>query len=465
MNYISTRGKAPQLAFDDVLLAGLARDGGLYVPDTWPQFSAADMVALEGLPYAELATRVMMPYLGGTIAAADFAVMVEAAYAGFDDPAVAPLRPLGENEWLLELFHGPTLAFKDMALQLVGRLFDHVLGARGGRVTIIGATSGDTGSAAIEALRDRDNVDVFMLHPQGRVSEVQRLQMTTVLADNIHNIAIEGDFDDCQALVKAAFGDSAFRDEMHLSAVNSINWARVMAQTAYYFSSAVALGAPDREIAFAVPSGNFGHVFAGYAAHRMGLPIKRLIIGTNANDILARFFASGRYERATVTPTISPSMDIQVASNFERLLFDLCGRDGAAAETLVGELASHGGFTIGAEAMATTKDLFAALRLDDDETEAVIAEVYGATCIVLDPHTAIGLAAGRALRPDTSTPVVVMGTAHPAKFPDAVARATGITPALPPRLADLRARPERCEVLPNDLAAVQSLMRTKSRAG
>jgi threonine synthase len=465
LNYISTRGKAPQLAFDDVLLAGLARDGGLYVPDTWPRFSAADMVALEGLPYAELATRVMMPYLGGTIAEADFAAMVEAAYAGFDDPAVAPLRPLGDNEWLLELFHGPTLAFKDMALQLVGRLFDHVLGKRGGRVTIIGATSGDTGSAAIEALRDRDNVDVFMLHPQGRVSEVQRLQMTTVLADNIHNIAIEGDFDDCQALVKAAFGDSAFRDEMHLSAVNSINWARVMAQTAYYFSSAVALVAPDRKIAFAVPSGNFGHVFAGYAAHRMGLPISRLIIGTNVNDILARFFASGRYERATVTPTLSPSMDIQVASNFERLLFELCDRDGTAVETLVGELTANGGFAIGADAMATTKGLFAALRLDDDETEAVIAEVYGATGIVLDPHTAIGVAAGRALRPDEATPVVAMGTAHPAKFPDAVRRATGVTPALPPRLADLGTRPERCEVLPNDLAAVQSLMRTRSRAG
>jgi threonine synthase len=465
LNYISTRGKAPRLAFDDVLLAGLARDGGLYVPDTWPRFSAADMVALEGLPYAELATRVMMPYLGGTIAEADFAAMVEAAYAGFDDPAVAPLRPLCDNEWLLELFHGPTLAFKDMALQLVGRLFDHVLGKRGGRVTIIGATSGDTGSAAIEALRDRDNVDVFMLHPQGRVSEVQRLQMTTVLADNIHNIAIEGNFDDCQALVKAAFGDSAFRDEMHLSAVNSINWARVMAQTAYYFSSAVALGAPDRKIAFAVPSGNFGHVFAGYAAHRMGLPISRLIIGTNVNDILARFFASGRYERATVTPTLSPSMDIQVASNFERLLFELCDRDGTAVETLVGELTANGGFAIGADAMATTKDLFAALRLDDDETEAVIAEVYGATGIVLDPHTAIGVAAGRALRPDEATPVVAMGTAHPAKFPDAVRRATGVTPALPPRLADLGTRPERCEVLPNDLAAVQSLMRTRSRAG
>ncbi|MFP6743857.1 MAG: threonine synthase [Alphaproteobacteria bacterium] len=464
MNYISTRGKAPHLAFDDVLLAGLARDGGLYVPDEWPQFAAADIAALEGLPYAELATRVMTPFLGGTIAEDDFAPMVEAAYAGFDDPEVAPLKPLGDNEWLLELFHGPTLAFKDMALQLVGRLFDHVLGKRGGRVTIIGATSGDTGSAAIEALRDRNNVEVFMLHPQGRVSEVQRRQMTTVLAENIHNIAIEGDFDDCQALVKAAFGDMAFRDEMRLSAVNSINWARVMAQTAYYFSSAVALGAPDRAVAFAVPSGNFGHVFAGYAAKAMGLPINRLIIGTNSNDILARFFASGCYQRATVTPTLSPSMDIQVASNFERLLFDLCGRDGAAVETLVSHLASSGGFSVGAEAMVTTKGLFAALRLDDDETEAVIAQVHRDIGMVLDPHTAIGVAAGRALRPDAETPVVAMGTAHPAKFPEAVARATGVTPALPSRLADLGERPERCEVLPNDLAAVQSLVRTKSRA-
>ena len=464
MNYISTRGKAPRLAFDDVLLAGLARDGGLYVPETWPQFAAADIAALEGLPYAELATRVMTPFLGGAIADDDFAAMVEAAYAGFDDPAVAPLKPLGDNEWLLELFHGPTLAFKDMALQLVGRLFDHVLGARGGRVTIIGATSGDTGSAAIEALRDRDNVEVFMLHPQGRVSEVQRRQMTTVLAENIHNIAIEGDFDDCQALVKAAFGDMAFRDEMQLSAVNSINWARVMAQTAYYFSAAVALGAPGRAVAFAVPSGNFGHAFAGYAAQAMGLPISRLIIATNSNDILARFFASGRYRRATVTPTLSPSMDIQIASNFERLLFDLCGRDGAAVEALIGGLASSGEFSVGAEAMASTKELFAALSLDDDETAAVIARVHEETGEILDPHTAIGVAAGRALRPDAETPVVAMGTAHPAKFPEAVARATGITPALPARLADLGERPERCEVLPNDLAAVQSLMRTKSRA-
>ncbi|MFP6741630.1 MAG: threonine synthase, partial [Alphaproteobacteria bacterium] len=427
------------------------------------------IAGLKDLTYAELAVRIMTPFIGDALGARDFAAMAEAVYGAdsgiFAHPDVTPLVRLGDNEWLLELFHGPTLAFKDMALQLVGRLFDHVLDKRGGRVTIIGATSGDTGSAAIEALRDRDNVDVFMLHPQGRVSEVQRRQMTTVLADNIHNIAIEGDFDDCQALVKAAFGDLAFRDEMHLSAVNSINWARVMAQIAYYFSAAVALGAPDREVAFAVPSGNFGHVFAGYAARRMGLPINRLIIGTNSNDILARFFDSGRYERATVTPTLSPSMDIQVASNFERLLFELCDRDGAAVETLVGELASNGGFAVGADAMATTKDLFAALCFDDDETEAVIAQVHNEIGVLLDPHTAIGVAAGRALRPDPSTPVVAMGTAHPAKFPDAVARATGITPALPPRLADLLERPERCEVLPNDLAAVQSLMRTTSRAG
>ena len=465
MNYVSTRGQAPHLAFDDALLAGLARDGGLYVPETWPRFSSDEIAALKGLPYAELATRVMTPYLGGTIAHADFAAMVEAAYAGFDHPDVAPLRQLGGNLWLLELFHGPTLAFKDMALQLVGRLFDHVLAMRDGSVTILGATSGDTGAAAIEALRDRDNLDVFMLHPEGRVSEVQRRQMTTVLAPNIHNIAIQGSFDDCQALVKAAFGDLAFRDEMALSAVNSINWARVMAQTAYYFSAAVALGAPQRRIAFSVPSGNFGHAFAGYAAWRMGLPMERLIVATNANDILARFFTSGRYQVAAVTPTLSPSMDIQVASNFERLLFELHGRDGGAVAGLLGELAERGGFTVDDERMAAAHELFEGFRLDDAGTEAAIAEIHAQTGMVLDPHGAIGVAAGRAARLDAETPLVAMGTAHPAKFPAAVKRATGVMPSLPSRLADLLERTERCEVLPNDLTAVQAFIRSKRKDG
>ena len=465
MNYVSTRGQAPHLAFDDTLLAGLARDGGLYVPESWPRFSNDEIAALAGLPYAEVATRVMTPFLGDTIAQADFAALVEAAYDGFDHPDVAPLRQLGGNLWLLELFHGPTLAFKDMALQLVGPLFDHVLGARGGRVTILGATSGDTGSAAIEACRDRDNLDVFMLHPEGRVSEVQRRQMTTVLAPNIHNIAIQGTFDDCQALLKAAFGDLAFRDEMALSAVNSINWARVMAQTAYYFSAAVALGAPERPVAFSVPTGNFGHVFAGYAAWRMGLPIERLIVATNANDILARFFTSGRYEIATVTQTLSPSMDIQVASNFERLLFELYGRDGDAVAKLLGELAERGGFAVDDERMTAAHALFEAFHLDDAGTEAAIAEIHAETGVVLDPHTAIGVAAGRASRTDAEIPMVAMGTAHPAKFPAVVARAPGVTPSLPSRLAGLLERPERCEVLPNDLAAVQAFIRTNGKGG
>ena len=458
MNYISTRGKAPEVAFGEALIAGLARDGGLYVPARWPQFSADEIAGLAGLSYPELAVRVMTPFVGDAVPPADFAAMVEEAYANFTHRAVAPLRQLGANEWLLELFHGPTLAFKDIALQLIGRLFDHELGARGRRVTIIGATSGDTGSAAIEACRDRDSLDIFMLHPEGRVSEVQRRQMTTVMAANVHNIAIQGTFDDCQALVKAAFSDTAFRDEMRLSAVNSINWARVMAQTVYYFAAALALGAPHRPVAFSVPTGNFGDVYAGYVASRMGLPVRRLVVATNTNDILARLFAGGRYQVARVTPTLSPSMDIQVASNFERLLFELYDRDGERVSALIDELAETGGFAIEDRRLEATRELFAAHCLDDGGTEATMAAVHRETGIVLDPHTAVGVAAGRALRPDAATPMIALGTAHPAKFATAVARATGVRPALPPRLADLAERPERCEVLPNDLTAVQAFM-------
>ena len=463
MNYKSTRGAVPPLAFDEALLAGLAPDGGLYIPDHWPRLSADDIAGLEGLPYAEIAIRIMTPFIGDALAADDFAAMVEEVYGAssdvFNHPDITPLVQLGDHEWLLELFHGPTLAFKDVALQLIGRLFDHVLEQRGGRVTIIGATSGDTGSAAIEACRDRDNLDIFMLHPKGRVSEVQRRQMTTVMADNVHNIAIEGTFDDCQALLKAAFGDVAFRDEMRLSAVNSINWARIMAQTVYYFAAAAALGAPGRSIAFSVPSGNFGNVFAGYVAHHMGLPINRLVVATNSNDILARFFESGRYETAQVAPTLSPSMDIQVSSNFERLLYDLYDHDGKAVSRLLGELAAHGGFAVDQDRLARARALFTGYRLDDEATEATIALVHRDTGLTLDPHTAIGVAAGRACRPDSATPMIALGCAHPAKFPDVVARATGVTPSLPPHLADLHERPERCEVLPNDLFAVQDFIR------
>jgi threonine synthase len=456
------------LAFDEALLDGLAPDGGLYIPEQWPQFSADDIAALEGLSYAEIATRIMSPFIGDSLPADDFAAMVDEVYGAkqniFAHPDITPLVQIGDNEWLLELFHGPTLAFKDVALQLIGRLFDYVLERRGGRVTIIGATSGDTGSAAIEACRDRDNIDIFMLHPKGRVSEVQRRQMTTVMADNVHNIAIEGTFDDCQALLKAAFGDVAFRDEMALSAVNSINWARVMAQTVYYFVAAVALGAPRQSVAFAVPSGNFGNVFAGFVAHRMGLDIKRLVVATNSNDILARFFDSGRYETATVTPTVSPSMDIQVSSNFERLLYDLYDHDGNAVSRLLGELADQGGFAVDDARLARARALFTGYRLDDAATEETIALLHRDNGMTIDPHTAIGVAAGRACRPDQAVPMIALGCAHPAKFPDVVARATGTRPPLPPQLADLYDRPETCEVLPNDLSAVQDFIRGKGTA-
>ena len=466
MKYISTRGEAPALAFDEAMLAGLAPDGGLYIPESWPRLSADKIASFKDLSYAEIAVRAMTPFIGDAIPAADFAAMVEAVYGAdngiFAHPEVTPLVPLGDNEWLLELFHGPTLAFKDISLQLIGRLFDHVLARRGGRVTIIGATSGDTGSAAIEACRDRDNLDIFMLHPKGRVSEVQRRQMTTVMAANVHNIAIEGTFDDCQALLKAAFGDTGFRNEMQLSAVNSINWARVMAQIVYYFTAAAALGAPRKSIAFSVPSGNFGNVFAGYVARRMGLPISRLVVATNSNDILARFFDSGRYETAQVTPTFSPSMDIQVSSNFERLLYDLYDRDGTMVSRLLDELAADGGFTVDDARLAGSRALFTGYRLDDPATEAPIAAVHRDFGMTIDPHTAIGVAAGRARRPDASTPMIALGCAHPAKFPDVVARATGTAPELPPRLADLLDRPEAYQVLPNDLAAVQDFMRRKA---
>ncbi len=459
LNYVSTRGRAPVLEFDDVLLAGLARDGGLYVPERWPRFSADEIAGFAGLTYAELALRVITPYLGRRIAPAALARMVEETYADFDHVAVAPLRQIGDDDWLMELFHGPTLAFKDYALQLIGRLFDHVLKQRGAHVTIVGATSGDTGSAAIEACRDRANLEIFMLHPKGRISEVQRRQMTTVTAANVHNIAIAGSFDDCQALLKAMFADTAFRDELGLSAVNSINWARVMAQTVYYFAAAVALGAPGREVAFAVPTGNFGDVYAGYAARQMGLPISRLVIATNRNDILARVFAESRYQTAEVVPTLSPSMDIQVASNFERLLFDLYDRDGARIAALMGELAAHGGFAIEAGRLEAARAVFTAHRLDDDETAAEIARLHRETGMLVDPHTAIGVAAGRACRGDRGVPMVALATADAAKFPDAIERATGVRPALPGRLADLFERPEHCHDLPNDLAAVQALIR------
>ncbi|GAB6054503.1 threonine synthase [Magnetospira thiophila] len=451
MKYISTRGQAPDLPFDDVLLTGLARDGGLYVPDQWPTFSDADWRALRGLPYWEIATRVMRPYVAGVIPEDVFADMVRDAYAGFGHRAVAPMKQLGDNLWLMELFHGPTLAFKDMAMQILGRLFDYVLSKRGETVTIVGATSGDTGSAAIEACRDREAIECFILYPHGRVSDVQRRQMTTVPSDNVHCIALEGTFDDCQDAVKAMFNDIAFRDARRLSAVNSINWARIMPQIAYYVAAAVNLGAPDRPVSFAVPTGNFGNIFAAYAAGKMGLPIAQYIIGSNSNDILTRTLETGHMSMAQVVPTLSPSMDIQVSSNFERLLFDLYGRDGAALTEAMTRFRADGTLSFGRNQWDPLKAQFTGFRMDDTQTREAIRAVHQSTGELLDPHSIIGLMAAEQRRADPSVPVVAMATAHPAKFPAAVEEATGVHPALPPRMADLFDRPERFTVLPNRL--------------
>jgi threonine synthase len=465
IRYISTRGSAPPLKFSDVLLAGLARDGGLYMPASWPKLSAAQWRALAGKPYPELAQRLLRPFIGDAVKERDLAAMAAESYRGFDHPAVAPLRQNGPNDWLLELFHGPTLAFKDYALQLVGRLFDHELKRRRTRTTIIGATSGDTGSAAIEACRDRDAIDIFILHPHGRVSEVQRRQMTTVAAANVHNIAIEGTFDDCQDLVKAMFNDAAFRDRLHLSAVNSINWARVAAQTVYYASAALALGAPDRKVAFSVPTGNFGNVFAGYAARCMGLPIERFVIGSNRNDILYRLMISGAMKMETVQPTLSPSMDIQVSSNFERMLFELTGRKGKAVAALQERFRAAHELKLTRDQHGKLKALFAAGRASDDETLAMIRKTYETSGVLVDPHTAVGLVAAAQQRDDSKVPMVTIATAHPAKFPDAVEKATGIRPQLPARLGDLMQRQERFTVLPNNLGAVQDFLGRHNRAG
>lgn len=463
MKYVSTRGRAPVLDFADVTLAGLARDGGLYVPAEWPQMSKDDIAGLAGLSYQEVAVRVMAPFVAPQISEPVLGDLVEAAYASFDHQAVTPLRQLDANDWLLELHHGPTLAFKDVALQLLGRFFDHLLAARGERITIVGATSGDTGSAAIEACRDKDTIEIFMLHPADRVSEVQRRQMTTVMSPNVHNIAVEGTFDDCQAMVKAMFNDLAFRDEMRLSAVNSINWARVMAQVVYYFTSAVALGAPHREIAFSVPTGNFGDVYAGYVAARMGLPVHQLIVATNINDILSRTFQTGSYAKGTVMPTMSPSMDIQVSSNFERLLFDLYDRDGGAVTGLMDAFTVSGRFDVNEAALKRARALFDSDRVTEEETAATIARTLETSAVLVDPHTAVGLQAAADCRRDAAVPMVTLATAHPAKFPDAVKAASGRHPALPERMGDLFTRPERCDRLPNDLDQVKAFIRAKAR--
>ena len=461
MRYISTRGQAAPRDFEAVLLAGLAEDGGLFVPAEWPVLTPADWRAMRGLSYPALAARILTLFGAGDM---PIGRICEEAYAGFGHPAVVPLVQLDQRSFALELFHGPTLAFKDMAMQVLGRMFDHVLEKRGERVTIVGATSGDTGSAAIEACRDRAAVDIVILHPEGRTSDVQRRQMTTVLAPNVKNIAVQGDFDSCQDLVKAMFNDAPFRTEMHLSAVNSINWARIAAQIPYYVSAALTFGAPDREVAFSVPTGNFGNVLAAWAARRMGLPISHLIIGSNRNDILARFLASNDMSAQPVEPSLSPSMDIQVSSNFERLLFELLGRDGAATAETMTRFRAEGRMPIPDAAWREATKLFSGFTLDDAGTLTEIRHLWTSTGYLADPHTAVGTAAARALAPaDPAIPVIVAATAHPAKFPDAVERATGIRPPLPARLGDLYDREERFSVLPDDLGAIEAAVRAHAR--
>ncbi len=465
MLHVSTRGAATPLSFSDALLAGLARDGGLYVPESWPQISKAEIAGLSGLRYADAAKRVLRPLIDGEIEDAALDAMIEGAYANFRHPAICPLTQLDDNLFLLELFHGPTLAFKDVAMQLLGRLMDHVLRARGARATIVGATSGDTGSAAVEAFRGLDQVDVFILFPHGRVSEVQRRQMTTVSSPNVHALAIDGTFDDCQNIVKAMFQHADFAEGVKLSGVNSINWARVAAQAVYYFTSAVCLGAPHRNISFAVPTGNFGDILAGWVAKRMGLPVERLMIGTNANDILARTLEHGTYELRGVQPTTSPSMDIQISSNFERLLFEALGRDASSLGRLMAGLKQSGGFTLDPAVLATVRDEFDATAVPEPEVFEEIAGTHRKTGYVLDPHSAIAVRAGRRLlEKDPATPVVALATAHPAKFPDAVSLATGAArPALPPHLADLLDRPELFARLPNEQATVERYIREHAR--
>ena len=463
MRYVSTRGSAPALGFRDVLLAGLARDGGLYVPTEWPKFSEAEIRAMRGLPYPDLAVRLLTPFLGGEIDEATFTRIVREAYGTFRHEAVCPIVQTGPNEFVLELFHGPTLAFKDVAMQLLARLMDHVLAERGERATIAGATSGDTGGAAIDAFAGRDRTDIFILFPHGKVSPVQQRQMTTSTAPNVHAIAIEGNFDDCQDLVKGMFNHHAFRDRVRLSGVNSINWARIMAQIVYYFSSALSLGSPDRAVSFTVPTGNFGDIFAAYAAKRMGLPIDRLVIATNDNDILARTLATGTYETRGVMETTSPSMDIQVSSNFERLLFEAYGRDADSVVRAMQGLRQSGSFEIGKQALDAIRAEFDAGRSSMAETADTIRTVLSNSGYLIDPHTATAVRVARE-KAGPATPMVVLSTAHPAKFPAAVEAACGVSPALPAWLGDLMERSEKFAVLPSDPKMLEDHIGRLSRA-
>ncbi len=459
MRYVSTRGQAPALSFEEAMLTGLARDGGLYLPENIPALTPEQIAAFAGMSYEEVAYHVMRPFIGDAFGDKEFQAIIARAYAPFGHPARAPLKQLAPNHFLLELFHGPTLAFKDFAMQLIGQMFQVALSRRGARVTIVGATSGDTGSAAIEAFRGLDAADVFILFPEGRVSEVQRRQMTTPDAPNIHALAVKGDFDDCQARLKDMFNDHAFRDEVRLAGVNSINWARVLAQVVYYLTAAVSLGAPHRPVSFAVPTGNFGDIFAGYIAKRMGLPVADLVIATNQNDILHRTFISGAHVKEGVRPSISPSMDIQVSSNFERALYYAYGGDAAAIAQQMTALKDEGGFSVSQGAMHVLRETFSSGRASEEETSATIKATHAATGEVLCPHSAVGVkVASEHVGP---VPMVTLATAHPAKFPDAVEAATGIRPPLPNRMSDLYERAERQTPVENDLGALQSLIRER----
>ena len=465
MRYVSTRGEAPELSFEDALLAGLARDGGLYVPKTWPRVSPETIAGFAGKPFPEVAVALLEPYMGGSISRAELMALARDAYARFGHPAVTPLVQIDRSLWVLELFHGPTLAFKDVAMQLLARLMDRVLAARGARVTIVAATSGDTGGAAIEAFRGSQRIDCVVLFPQGRISDVQRRMMTTAAEPNVHAVAVEGTFDDCQALVKAMFGDLPYRDRLQLAAVNSINWGRIIAQLTYYFAASAALGGPQRCVQFAVPTGNFGDVFAGYAAKAMGLPAERLVIATNENDILYRAWGTGMYTQADVVATTSPSMDIQVSSNFERFLFEASGRDAAYVRGKMGGLRQSRSIGLG-EVIVPYRESFVAERVDEAAVADCIRKVKAESGYLLDPHSACGVVAARKAMTSESRhiPRIALATAHPAKFPDAMEAITGERPGLPPRLAPLMSDPERITVLPNDLEAVQRFVEDRARS-
>ena len=463
MKYVSTRGAAPQLDFEDAALTGLARDGGLYVPESWPALSHEQIAAFAGKPYAEVAAEVMAPFMGAAMPADELREMLARAYAPFRHPAIAPLVQTGANDFILELFHGPTLAFKDFAMRVLAPIMERALARRGDRAAIIAATSGDTGGAAVEAFRGRERIDLFVLHPEGRTSEVQRKQMTTVDAPNVHNIAVRGNFDDAQAVVKALFNDHAFRDAQRLAAVNSINWARIMAQVVYYFTAAVTLGAPHRAVSFCVPTGNFGDIFAGYVARQMGLAVDRLVIASNVNDILTRTLETGRYERDQVMTSSSPSMDIQVSSNFERLLFEMSGRDADLVRTQMQTLQQSGGFALAPMQYDALNDMFAAARADEAQTMTAIRVMHNATGYIADPHTAVGLHAACTCRGDESVPMITLATAHPAKFPDAIHEAIGVSPDLPETLRARLSAPEHYDVLDSDQAQIADYIAARTK--